>query len=45
MKCLLQDMTPENAPTMAVPGSHLGPIFSHHTDGVGEAWMWTPRRP
>ena len=27
-------MTADNAPMMVVPGSHLGPIFSHHTDGV-----------
>ena len=30
----IDDMTPANAPMMVVPKSHLGPIFSHHTDGV-----------
>ncbi len=31
---MLDDMEPSNGPLMVVPGSHRGPIFDHHADGV-----------
>lgn len=31
---LLDDFTPDNGPMMVVPGTHFGPIHSHHQDGV-----------
>ncbi|QJF49961.1 phytanoyl-CoA dioxygenase family protein [Roseobacter ponti] len=31
---ILDDMAPENGPLMVYPGSHKGPVFDHHTDGV-----------
>lgn len=27
---MLDDMTPDNGPLMVIPGSHKGPIYSHH---------------
>ncbi|MEM7133120.1 MAG: phytanoyl-CoA dioxygenase family protein [Chloroflexota bacterium] len=30
----LDDMELENGPLMVIPGSHKGPIYSHHQDGV-----------
>ena len=31
---MIEDCTPENGPLMVVPGSHKGPIFDHHQNGV-----------
>lgn len=31
---MLDDMTLENGPLMVVPGSHRGPVYSHHSDGL-----------
>lgn len=31
---MLDDVGPENGPLMVFPGSHRGPIFDHHCDGV-----------
>lgn len=31
---ILDDMAEENGPLMVFPGSHLGPIYNHHVDGV-----------
>jgi ectoine hydroxylase-related dioxygenase (phytanoyl-CoA dioxygenase family) len=31
---MFDDMAIENGPLMIVPGSHRGPIFDHHADGV-----------
>ncbi|MEL6619885.1 MAG: phytanoyl-CoA dioxygenase family protein [Pseudomonadota bacterium] len=31
---LIDDMAPENGPLQVFPGSHLGPVFDHHVDGV-----------
>jgi len=31
---MLDDMTEENGPLLVVPGSHKGPTFDHHVDGV-----------
>ena len=31
---MLEDVGEENGPLMVVPGSHRGPILSHHADGV-----------
>ncbi|WP_298968396.1 phytanoyl-CoA dioxygenase family protein [uncultured Roseobacter sp.] len=31
---LIDDMAPENGPLMVYPGSHRGPVFDHHVDGV-----------
>ena len=31
---LIDDMAPENGPLMVYPGSHKGPVFDHHVDGV-----------
>ncbi|MBP0481167.1 phytanoyl-CoA dioxygenase family protein [Sagittula salina] len=31
---LLEDMDEENGPLMVIPGSHRGPVLSHHHDGV-----------
>lgn len=31
---LLDDVGSDNAPLLAIPGSHRGPIYDHHTDGV-----------
>ncbi len=31
---LLEDVTLENGPLQVIPGSHTGPILSHHTNGV-----------
>jgi len=31
---MLDDITPENGPMQVVPGSHRGPLFNHHADGV-----------
>lgn len=30
---LLDDCTPENGPVLYIPGSHRGPLHSHHHDG------------
>lgn len=30
----LDDVTPDNAPILFLPGSHLGPIHDHHAHGV-----------
>ena len=31
---LIDDMAPENGPLMVFPGSHKGPVYDHHADGV-----------
>ena len=31
---LLEDVDQDNGPLMAIPGTHRGPILSHHVDGV-----------
>ncbi len=31
---LLEDCGPESGPLMVVPGSHKGPVYDHHHDGV-----------
>ena len=31
---LIDDMRPDNGPLMVFPGSHLGPVYDHHVDGV-----------
>ncbi|MDA0786453.1 MAG: phytanoyl-CoA dioxygenase family protein [Proteobacteria bacterium] len=31
---LLDDMDEENGPLLVVPGSHKGPIYDHHIDGI-----------
>lgn len=31
---LIDDMATENGPLMVYPGSHKGPVYDHHTDGV-----------
>ncbi len=31
---MFDDMAMENGPLMIVPGSHRGPVFDHHADGV-----------
>ena len=31
---ILDDMAPENGPLMVYPGSHRGPVYDHHVDGV-----------
>ncbi len=31
---LVEDCTPENGPLMVIPGSHRGPVYDHHRDGV-----------
>ncbi|HEY4173268.1 MAG TPA: phytanoyl-CoA dioxygenase family protein, partial [Rhodopila sp.] len=31
---MFDDMAMENGPLMIIPGSHKGPTFDHHTDGV-----------
>ena len=31
---LLDDMSADNGPLMVVPGSHKGPIYDHHANGV-----------
>ena len=31
---MLEDVTEENGPLMVIPGTHKGPILSHHNNGV-----------
>ncbi len=31
---MLEDCTPENGPLLVIPGSHKGPVYDHHHDGV-----------
>ncbi len=31
---MLDDVTPDNGPLQVVPGSHKGPVLSHHLNGV-----------
>ena len=31
---LIDDMAPENGPLMVFPGSHKGPVFDHHVEGI-----------
>jgi len=31
---LIDDMEPENGPLMVYPGSHRGPVYDHHANGV-----------
>jgi ectoine hydroxylase-related dioxygenase (phytanoyl-CoA dioxygenase family) len=31
---MMDDMAEENGPLLIVPGSHRGPVFDHHADGV-----------
>ncbi len=31
---IIDDMEPENGPLMVYPGSHKGPVYDHHVDGV-----------
>ena len=34
MAVIIDDMAKENGPLMVFPGTHKGPIFDHHSDGV-----------
>ena len=36
---IIDDMGLENGPLMVFPGTHMGPIFDHHVDGVFAAAM------
>ena len=31
---MLEDVTEDNGPLMVIPGTHKGPVLSHHNDGV-----------
>ena len=31
---MMDDMAMENGPLMIIPGSHRGPVFDHHADGI-----------
>ncbi|MEM8812083.1 MAG: phytanoyl-CoA dioxygenase family protein [Pseudomonadota bacterium] len=31
---MIEDCTPENGPLMVIPGSHRGPIYDHHANGI-----------
>ncbi|ASP21012.1 ectoine dioxygenase [Antarctobacter heliothermus] len=31
---MLRDVTPDNGPLLVIPGSHKGPVLSHHASGV-----------
>lgn len=31
---MLEDVTPENGPLQVIPGSHRGPLLSHHNNGI-----------
>ena len=31
---MVEDCTPENGPLMVIPGSHKGPVYDHHDDGL-----------
>ncbi|SNS22229.1 phytanoyl-CoA dioxygenase family protein [Antarctobacter heliothermus] len=31
---MLRDVTPDNGPLLVIPGSHKGPVLSHHAGGV-----------
>ena len=31
---LIEDCTPDNGPLMVIPGSHRGPVYDHHRDGL-----------
>jgi phytanoyl-CoA hydroxylase len=31
---MMDDMALENGPLLVIPGSHRGPVFDHHADGV-----------
>lgn len=31
---MLEDVTPDSGPLMVIPGSHKGPVLSHHMNGV-----------
>ena len=31
---MLEDVTPDSGPLMVIPGSHRGPVLSHHMNGV-----------
>ncbi len=31
---MLEDCTPENGPLLVIPGTHKGPVYDHHHDGV-----------
>ena len=31
---MIEDCTPQNGPLKVIPGSHRGPVFNHHVDGV-----------
>ena len=31
---MIEDCTLENGPLMVIPGSHKGPVFDHHLDGI-----------
>ncbi|TNF22243.1 MAG: phytanoyl-CoA dioxygenase family protein [Rhodobacteraceae bacterium] len=31
---MLEDVTPDNGPLQVIPGSHRGPVLSHHANGV-----------
>ena len=31
---IIDDMESENGPLMVYPGSHKGPVYDHHTDGI-----------
>ena len=42
---MLDDMTEENGPLLIVPGSHRGPTYDHHVDGVFAGAMDPVRDP
>ena len=31
---MIEDCTPDNGPLMVIPGSHRGPVYDHHHDGL-----------
>jgi ectoine hydroxylase-related dioxygenase (phytanoyl-CoA dioxygenase family) len=31
---MVEDCTPENGPLMVIPGSHKGPVYDHHQNGI-----------
>ncbi|MEM7424708.1 MAG: phytanoyl-CoA dioxygenase family protein [Pseudomonadota bacterium] len=31
---MIEDCTPDNGPLMVIPGSHKGPVYDHHHNGV-----------
>lgn len=31
---MIEDCTPDNGPMMIIPGSHRGPVYNHHENGI-----------